>query len=104
GGVGGDPAVVEDRELPRGVAVETVGDAVRVLPVVEADRRVRSIAPRLRLGPAAPAQSGNRRSGRGLTEEVRHRCGARSQVGTVFAHANAALRIAGNVPGDFGKP
>ena len=46
----------------------------------------------------------NRRRRRGLTEEVRHECAARQQVGTVFAHANAALRVARNVPSDFGEP
>ena len=80
-GVRADSSVVEDGELPCCVGVEPVGDAVGMLPVVEADRRVSAIAPWLRLRPAAPAQGCNRRRRRGLTEEVRHECAARQQVG-----------------------
>jgi hypothetical protein len=99
-----DSAVVENRELPCGVAVEPVGDAVGVLLIVEADRRVSSIAPRLRLGSAASTQCCNRRCHHRLAQEIPYGCAAGQQVGTVFAHANASVRIARNVPSDFGEP
>src|SRR5262249_19951400 len=91
-------------ELPCGVAVEPVGDTVGMLLVVEADRRVSAVAPRLRFGPSAPAQGSNRRCRRGLAEEVRHRRAARPQVGTVFPNANATVWIARDAPSDFSGP
>jgi hypothetical protein len=47
-GVRADPPVVEDCELPCGIAVEPVGNAVGVRLVVEGDGRVSAVAPRLR--------------------------------------------------------
>src|SRR5262249_43903733 len=96
-GVGADPSVVEECELPCRVAIEPVGDAVRVFLVVEANRRVGPIAPWPRLGPTAPTQGGNRWCRRGLTQEVPNRCAPGEQVGTVLAYANATFRIGRNV-------
>src|SRR5262249_42280571 len=103
-GVRAQPSIVEDCELARGIAVEPVGNAVGVLPVVEADRRVGSIAPWLRLGPAAAAQGCNRWCRCRLTKEVRHGRAAGQQVRTVFAHAHATSGTARNVAGELGEP
>src|SRR5262245_65664667 len=91
-----DPSVVQDCELPCGVVVEPVGDAVIVFFVVEADRRMGSVAPRSRLGLTAPTQGCNRWCRRRLTQEVQYRGATGQQVGTVFAYANATFRIGRN--------
>src|SRR5262249_1123160 len=101
---GADSPVVEGWEMACRIAVEPGGDAGGALLVVEADRRVNAITPWFRRGPAAPAQGGNRRRRCELTEEVRYGGAAGEEVWAVFANANAAFRIAGNVPSDLGEP